>query len=82
MVDLLMPQTDGFMVIDAVTSDPATAHLPIVVLTAKTLTPQDRQRLAGRVEFVASKGSLDLQELSSRLAALAGSGPLPDGAPS
>jgi CheY-like chemotaxis protein len=82
LVDLLMPQTDGFMVIDAVASDPETASVPIVVLTAKALTAQDRRRLRGRVEFVASKGSLDLDELSSRLAALASSGRVPDGATS
>jgi CheY-like chemotaxis protein len=72
LVDLLMPDTDGFEVIDAVHRDPDTRDIPIVVLTAKTLTSADRRRLNGRVEFVASKSRLDLIQLSTRLAGLAG----------
>ena len=70
VVDLLMPETDGFAVIDAVRAHPETASIPIVVLTAKTLTAVERRRLHGRIEFVASKGELDLGELATRLAAL------------
>ncbi|QGN59433.1 response regulator [Nostocoides sp. HKS02] len=72
LVDLLMPDTDGFRVVEQVHADPDTRGIPIVVLTAKTLTPEDRRRLRGRVEFVASKGHLDLVQLSARLADLAG----------
>jgi signal transduction histidine kinase/DNA-binding response OmpR family regulator len=74
LVDLLMPETDGFAVIDALHADEHTRGIPIVVLTAKTLTSADRKRLRGRVEFVASKGHLDLVQLSTRLAELAGAG--------
>jgi hypothetical protein len=53
------------------------------VLTARTLTAADRRRLRGRVEFVASKGRLDLVQLSTRLADLAGAGAAAsDGVPS
>jgi CheY-like chemotaxis protein len=79
LVDLLMPDTDGFAVIDAVRSDPDTRAVPIVVLTAKTLTAVDRRRLQGRVEFVASKGHLDLVQMASRLAEIAATGTSPDG---
>jgi signal transduction histidine kinase/CheY-like chemotaxis protein len=72
LVDLLMPDTDGFAVIDALHGDADTRAIPIVVLTSKTLTAADRRRLRGRVEFVASKGRLDLIQLSTRLADLAG----------
>ncbi|WP_270887780.1 response regulator [Pedococcus sp. 5OH_020] len=74
LVDLLMPDPDGFRVIDQVHADPATRGTPIVVLTAKTLTAQDRRRLRGRVEFVAGKGHLDLVQLSARLASLTHAG--------
>jgi signal transduction histidine kinase/DNA-binding response OmpR family regulator len=83
LVDLLMPDTDGFAVIDALHGDSETRAIPIVVLTAKTLTAADRRRLRGRVEFVASKGRLDLVQLSTRLADLAGAGAAAsDGVPS
>lgn len=72
LVDLLMPDPDGFRVIDELRADPQTLDIPVVVLTAKTLTAADRRRLRGRVEFVASKGRLDLVQLSTRLAELTG----------
>lgn len=68
LVDLLMPETDGFEVVDRLRSDPQTTSLPIVVLTAKTLTAQDRALLDGRIEFVTSKSAVDLQLLAARLA--------------
>ena len=71
LVDLRMPDTDGFEVIDALRADPRTRSEPVVVLTAKTLTPEDRARLQGRIEFVASKSQLDLGLLAQRLARVA-----------
>ena len=74
LVDLLMPDVDGFEVIDALHADPRTAAIPVVVLTAKALTAQDRRRLQGRIEFVASKGELDLSWLADRLTQVAAAG--------
>ena len=68
LVDLLMPETDGFEVVDILRSDPQTASLPVVVLTAKTLTPRDRALLDGRIDFVMSKSTVDLGLLAERLA--------------
>ncbi len=74
LVDLLMPDIDGFAVIDALHADPRTAAIPVVVLTAKSLTAQDRRRLQGRIEFVAAKGELDLSWLAERLTHVAATG--------
>jgi signal transduction histidine kinase/DNA-binding response OmpR family regulator len=74
LVDLLMPDIDGFAVIDALHADTRTASIPVVVLTSKSLTAQDRRRLQGRIEFVASKGELDLSWLADRLIQVAASG--------
>lgn len=68
LVDLLMPETDGFEVVDLLRSDPQTASTPVVVLTAKTLTARDRDLLDGRIEFVTSKSAVDLGLLAARLA--------------
>ena len=78
LVDLLMPEVDGFEVVDALRADPRTAATPVVVLTAKSLTAKDRQRLRGRIEFVASKGELDLSWLAARLTQVATGGSVPD----
>lgn len=71
LVDLLMPEMDGFEVIDRLRGDPATSTVPIVVLTAKTLTAAERSLLQGRIEFVASKNAVDLRHLAGRLAEVA-----------
>ena len=70
LLDLLMPDVDGFAVIEEVRGDPAIADVPIVVLTAKEMLPADRERLAGRISFLAQKGAFgraELVELIGRL---------------
>ena len=71
IMDLLMPEVDGFAVIDELRPDVTSNGPPIVVLTAKSLTPEDRGRLEGRIAFVAEKAGLDLASLSRRLAEVA-----------
>ncbi|MFM6847624.1 MAG: GAF domain-containing protein [Terrabacter sp.] len=71
VMDLLMPQVDGFAVIDELRPERDSEGPPIVVLTAKSLTPQDRSRLEGRIAFVAEKSGLDLPRLARRLATVA-----------
>ena len=81
LVDLRMPDTDGFEVIEALRADPRTNAVPVVVLTAKTLTTEDRARLQGRIEFVASKSQLDLGLLAQRLARVARRGTAAEATP-
>jgi DNA-binding response OmpR family regulator/nitrogen-specific signal transduction histidine kinase len=71
LLDLLMPHVDGFEVIDRIRADPATAEVPIVVLSAKTMTSGDIERLRGQISFLARKGDTDaagLAELVRRAA--------------
>jgi CheY-like chemotaxis protein len=63
LLDLLMPGVDGFAVVDRLRADPATAGVPIVVLTAKEMTSDDRQRLAGQIDYLAQKGAFGRAEL-------------------
>ncbi|GAA3690199.1 hypothetical protein GCM10022399_02360 [Terrabacter ginsenosidimutans] len=81
VMDLLMPQVDGFAVIDELRPDRDTDGPPIVVLTAKSLTAQDRSRLEGRIAFVAEKAGIDLPGLARRLAAVAAAHPAPEEGP-
>jgi CheY-like chemotaxis protein len=72
LLDLRMPDMDGFEVAERLRADPATANVPIIVLTHLELTRADRDRLAGRVNHLAQKGHLDraaLVELVARLGA-------------
>jgi CheY-like chemotaxis protein len=63
LLDLVMPEVDGFMVVEQLRAHPATSAIPIVVLTSKTLTPEDDRRLRGRIASLARKGELDRHAL-------------------
>ncbi len=56
LLDLMMPEMDGFSFVEEFRRLPATSDVPIVVLTAKDLTPEDRRRLNGHVESIMVKG--------------------------
>lgn len=64
VVDLLMPRLDGFGFAGAVRSKPEYDSTPMIVLTAKDLTPQERDRLSGSVESVISKNSYSTDVLT------------------
>lgn len=55
--DLLMPDLDGFDVVAALHNDPDTRGIPVVVLTAHTLTEADKTRLSGKVIAITDKTS-------------------------
>jgi CheY-like chemotaxis protein len=57
LLDLMMPEMDGFEFADRVRQHPEWRSIPIVVLTAKDLTADDRLRLAGSVETILQKTS-------------------------
>jgi CheY-like chemotaxis protein len=63
IVDLLMPGTDGFEVVERLQADPRTTDIPIVVLTAKVISEADRQRLNSRIAHLAEKGRFSRAEL-------------------
>ncbi|HLY29193.1 MAG TPA: threonine synthase, partial [Aggregatilineales bacterium] len=63
ITDLMMPDIDGFKVIDALKGADATRHIPIIVLTAKELTVRDRERLSGQVDGLLQKGSFMDEDL-------------------
>lgn len=63
LLDLMMPEMDGFALISALRQRDAWRSVPIVVVTAMDLTPQDHQRLNGYVEQVLQKGAYSREEL-------------------
>lgn len=64
LLDLMMPEVDGFTVLSTMKEDKEIADIPVVVITAKELTPQEQRRLSGHVESLLQKGSyMDLEML-------------------
>ncbi len=64
ILDLMLPEVDGFALLDALRADAATQDIPVIVITAKALTPPERERLAGRVESLLQKGAFMDDELT------------------
>lgn len=56
--DLTMPGIDGFGLVEELKLDPRTQHIPVVVVSAKDITADERKRLNGHIEAVYQKGSL------------------------
>jgi threonine synthase len=58
VTDLTMPGIDGFGLVEELKLDPRTKGIPVVVVSAKDITPDERKRLNGHIEAVYQKGSL------------------------
>jgi CheY-like chemotaxis protein len=59
LLDLMMPEVSGFDVVAALHRDPATASIPIVVVTAMEIAAEDRARLNGYVTAIVEKATFD-----------------------
>ncbi len=61
LLDLMMPRMDGFQVVEALKSRPETAAVPIVIITGKSVTDEERHRLNGSIESIIAKSDFDRQ---------------------
>lgn len=72
LLDLMMPVMDGFGFLHAVAQHPEYREIPVVVVTAKDLTPEERRMLGSRVDQVVEKGAIDRDRLLSDIAEFIG----------
>jgi CheY-like chemotaxis protein len=63
LLDLMMPEMDGFEFLAELRRHIAWRNIPVVVLTAMDLTEEDRRRLSGQVERIIEKGAYERDEL-------------------
>jgi CheY-like chemotaxis protein len=70
VLDLIMPNVDGFAVLESMRSNASLMDLPVVVVTSKDLTPHERKWLSSRVFSVMEAGSRQHDELLSDVRAL------------
>jgi CheY-like chemotaxis protein len=57
LLDLIMPEMDGFEVLNALAAHVAWCEIPVIVLTAKELTAAERERLLRQANKVIDKGT-------------------------
>jgi len=65
LLDLMMPEMNGFEFLEALRARESWRAVPVVVITAKELTDEDRRRLNGGVERVVAKGGRGLEALAA-----------------
>ena len=63
LLDLLMPEMDGFEVLERLQGDETWRDVPVIIVTAKDLTREDVDRLNGRVVKVLQKGAYHRRDL-------------------
>jgi threonine synthase len=72
ILDLMMPEMDGFAVLDALRANQDTASIPVIVATAKELTPEEKGRLKGQIQALMQKGDFLSDEFLDEVRTLIG----------
>lgn len=63
ILDIMMPEVDGFMVLEEIKKREETRDVPVIILTAKDITDEDKKRLNGSIEGLITKGLLAQDEI-------------------
>jgi signal transduction histidine kinase/DNA-binding response OmpR family regulator len=81
LLDLMMPEMDGFTFVSELQKHESWRAIPIVVLTAKDITVEDRQHLNGYVDNILQKGAYTREELLIQVRSLVSGLHLPGNCP-
>jgi CheY-like chemotaxis protein len=81
VLDLMMPRIDGFEVLRTLRTMPTTRDLPVIVVTAKDLSDEDRERLRRNAERVILKQAVPLEGLRDEIRGLLAARRRSDGQP-
>ena len=68
----MMPEIDGFGVLDVLKTNPETAQIPVIVVTAKELTGEENELLRGRIHSLMQKGQFLSDEFMEEINTLVG----------
>ena len=76
LLDLMMPEMDGFEFLDTFNSRTDWRHVPVVVITAKQLTAAERALLSGRARIVIRKGASIDRDIAEAIRKAVGQRPM------
>ncbi len=63
ILDLTLPQMDGFTILAALKSDPRTKNIPVIIISAKSLTPSELAQLRRQTDSIWQKGNFRPRDL-------------------
>jgi CheY-like chemotaxis protein len=63
LLDLMMPEMNGFDFLEMLRKNEEWRSIPVIVITAKELTPDERARVIGKVDQVLQKGTYSREDL-------------------
>jgi len=69
LLDLMMPEMDGFEVLDALAAHAQWREIPVIVITAKQLTAAERERLLRQAQKIVEKGSTSRLDIAAAISA-------------
>ena len=69
VLDLIMPEMDGFEVLDALAAHAQWREIPVIVITAKQLTTAERERLLRQAQKVIAKGTASRLDIAAAISA-------------
>jgi len=67
LLDLMMPEMDGFEVLDALSANAEWCEIPVIVITAKELSAAERERLLGQARKIISKGTASRMDITAAI---------------
>jgi signal transduction histidine kinase/DNA-binding response OmpR family regulator/ligand-binding sensor domain-containing protein len=70
LLDLMMPELDGFGFMEGLRQIPGGEHVPVIVITAKDLTAEDRARLNGATCQILQKATFSAESLLAEIRGL------------
>ena len=77
VTDLTMPEMDGFTVLEELRKDKRTSDIPVIVVSAKDITADERKRLSGHIEALYQKGSLSPRAFVEQVVQVLGDNKIP-----
>nr|MBA3672436.1 response regulator [Gemmatimonadaceae bacterium] len=67
ILDLMMPVVNGFDVVEVLHARPETCSIPIIIVSSKQLSEEDRARLNGFVSTIMEKGQFDRERFTTEV---------------